>query len=733
MTEPTRRSSPTPVASASVAPTPGEAALQAFLQHLNVSLSRRKTYGGLHPMVVRTEEEAIAALDIVLHTRSSFTIGVTKHELLLNGQPFTGSTGISREIARRFHRRGIGALTFHAGVGLEGVQSLLAFLALDPAKTPDDDAAMEPPTISGIIIGRMAYDALMLGDADRTADATLVSLWQSLAAIAADGTGRQYGFGTSRSSDMTAAIGDDDGAFDVMLREESQVADIAASLQALVSQPEFARRTAVALMHLASQGAQAPPELRSRIGQRLHAVIERLGDSSFAPIIRGLGQRAEQQEFVLQVVDVLPVLAVSNWLQIAARASEQELSHHLLRLMTKLSQHSSAKRDGLTDANFRSAAKELVEGWVLADPNPEEHVRLLDRIALVNENTVSQLGKSLSDDGATFTEATRVVQMALELDVVGDDAIAAAEQVAENGGLPEMISWLDAMGPTAASQVLRVRMTSPDAIRKLLLADPLDEAAVKMLLRSIDVGMLDTLLEALKNAKSRDAREMIMTRLRSFGDAIRPVLMAQLDGADWFFARNLLGLLHDMIVAQKGNADVGSMMKYVDHTNPQVRVEAVRMLLDVDVVREAVIRRGLLDADERVVEAVLMYVNQFLHAPQEGKRRNLSVGVAGHLMRFTDAGMHSDALLVIAMRAAAATGYAAARDWLLARVVKRTKILRRPTLVKPTLLNATALSALQRHFANDPVVSDALQLGRTVKGDANWRVPTPFLGSPVIR
>ena len=133
-------------------------------------------------------------------------------------------------------------------------------------------------------------------------------------------------------------------AFDVLLKEEEHVTDIAQSLQALVSQPEFARRTAVALMNLAAQVAQAPPELRAKIGERLHAVISRLGDSSFAPIIRGLGERAQQQDFMLQVVDMLPVLAISNWLQVAAGATEQELSHHLLRLMTKLSQHAVNKR-----------------------------------------------------------------------------------------------------------------------------------------------------------------------------------------------------------------------------------------------------------------------------------------------------------------------------------------------------------------------------------------------------
>lgn len=676
-------------------------------------------------MVVRTEEEAVAALDLVMASRSTFTIGVAKHDLMLNGAPLTGSANISRELGARLHRRGVGALTFHAGVDLERLQQLLGWLALEPSRETDTDAAMlEPPTINGIIIGRLAYDALMMGEADRAADASVAALWQALAQIAADGTGRTYGFGTARTSDMVAASGDDETAFNVMLREEEHVTDIAESLQALVAQPEFARRTAVALMNLAAQGAQAPPELRARIGERLHAVISRLGDSSFAPIIRGLGQRAEQQEFMLQVVDVLPVLAVSNWLQVAARATEQELSHHLLRLMTKLSQHAVNKRESLTDATFRNAAKELVEGWVLSDPNPDEHVRVLDRIALVHEGTVASLGQSPEKDESGLTEAARVVQMALEIDIVGDDALAAATAVVASGNLPYLLEWLREAGDIESARIFRAQLMAPDAVRRLLQENPVDQPAARALLETIDISMAETLLEALSAAESRDARELILERLRSFGEPLRATLIARLDGASWFFARNLLGLLRDLIVGQKGTTDVGSMLKFLDHENPMVRVEAVRMLLDVDAVRDAAIRRGLQDADERVITAVLDFVDLFLNAPHEGRRRSLSIGATNHLMKFVDQGTHAVALRVIALRSAAMSGAPTVRDWLLARVVTRSTFLRRQVLAKPSLLNATALNALQRHYANDPAVAHVLTLGNAVKGDAQWRPPT---------
>ncbi len=732
---PSRPSAPTPRSSAILSLPPGEVGLLTFLTRLQVALNRRRTYGASHPMVVRTEEEVLVALNSILATRSTITIGVAKSELLLNGQPLPGATNIARELAARLHRRGVGALTFHAGVDLPRLQTMLTWLAQEPSREPNADEIpdTDPPQISGVIIGRLAYDALMLGDVDKLADASIFALWQALAQIATDGTGRQYGFGSYRSSNQTAATGDDAAAFDVLLREEEHVTDIAQSLQQLVAQPEFARRTAVALMNLAAQGAQAPPELRARIGERLHSVISRLGDSSFAPIIRGLGQRAEQQEFMLQVVDVLPVLAVSNWLQVAARATEQELSHHLLRLMTKLSQHAVGKREGLTDTTFRTAAKELVEGWVLSDPNPDEHVRLLDRIALVHEGTVTSLGSTVERDASGLTEASRVVKMALEIDVVGADAVAAASAVVESGNLPELLQWLDAAAGTDSAREFRDRIMAPDAVRKLLQGNPVDEPAARALLATLDIHMADVLLEALAGAESRDARELIRERLRSFGEPLRATLMARLDGASWFFARNLLGLLRDLIVVQKGNSDVGSMLKFLDHENPMVRVEAVRMLLDVDAVRDAAIRRGLQDADERVVTTVLEFIEQFLNTPRGGRQASLSIGATGHLVKFVNAGQHSLPLRIIAMRAAATSGATSVRDWLLSRVLTKSTFLRRPMLARPSKLNATALIALQHHYANDPAVADAMTLASSVRSDAQWRAPTPYRGSAVIQ
>ena len=713
----------TPLSSAAIGPS-ADGPLLTFLQQLHVALNRRRTYGAGHPMVVRSEELALAALDAVLLTRSTFNIGVARHELLLNGQPIPSGMNITRELAGRLHRRGVGALTFHHGVDLDRLQQMQAWLALEPPRDADGRTTEDAvPAINGIIIGRMAYDALMLGDAETVIDSSIAALWQALAQIATDGTGRQYGFGTSRNAEVAAAVGDEEGAFDTMLREEQSVNDIADSLQELVVQPEYARRTAVALMNLAAQGVQAPPELRNRIGERLSDVLSRLGDSSFAPIIRGMGKRAEQQEFMLQVVDVLPVLAVSNWLQVAARATEQELSHHLLRLMMKLSQHAAERREGITDATFRSAAKELVEGWGLSDPNPDEHVRLLDQIALVNDEHRSDKkadSPSLPAESG-MSEASRLVQMALEIDVVGDDTFAAVERLSASGALPQMLQWLQQTGTTPSASAIRAHIMSPEAVKSVLQQNPVDHEAARALLETIDIAMADTLLEALSEAKSRDARSLILERLRSFGEPLRNTLIARLDGASWFFARNLLHLLRDLIAEQKGTSDVGMMLKFLDHETTQVRVVAAQMLLEIDAVRDAAIRRGLQDRDVLVVEAVLDFIDRYLHVPHEGRPHSLSSGAANHLLRFVDSGTHSPLLHVIAIRAAATTGMPAVRDWLLERVTTRSTILRRRVLGKPSLLNATALSALQRHFADDPLVIPVLALGKAVKGSPQWR------------
>jgi hypothetical protein len=316
------------------------------------------------------------------------------------------------------------------------------------------------------------------------------------------------------------------------------------------------------------------------------------------------------------------------------------------------------------------------------------------------------------------------VQMALEIDVVGDDALAAVTVVVESGNLPYLLEWLQDAGDTESARALRAHVMAPEAVRRVLEGNPVDVPAARALLATIEIGMADVLLEALAAAESRDARELILERLRSFGEPLRSTLMARLDGASWFFARNLLGLLHELISSQQGTSDVGSMLKFLDHENPMVRVEAVRILLDVDAVRDAAIRRGLLDKDERVITCVIDFVDRLVHAPADSRRKSLSIGSIGHLMKFVDLGAHNVGLRVTAMRVAATSGAPSVRDWLLGKVLTRSAILRRPVLAKPSLLNATALNALQRHYAADPVVATALTLGHAVKGDAQWRPPT---------
>jgi hypothetical protein len=62
------------------------------------------------------------------------------------------------------------------------------------------------------------------------------------------------------------------------------------------------------------------------------------------------------------------------------------------------------------------------------------------------------------------------------------------------------------------------------------------------------------------------------------------------------------------------------------------------------------------------------------------------------------------------------------RDWLLSLISRRTKILRRLTLVEPTQTAVSALQVLMRTYPADPRVAPTLTLARRSGQDPRWHV-----------
>jgi hypothetical protein len=678
--------------------------MQQLLMRFTGALNRRRAYASTHPMVLAAEDQLHESISGALAARPVLTIAVAKTELLIDGEPYVTRSSYARELATRLHRRGVGAITIQVGVPQLQLRETLAWLATDP--TTDDEIANDrAPALSGIAVTRVAYDQLALGDAERAAEHSAAHLWRSLAQIARSD-------GEAGDEDLPRTGANDDVDPDRVL----------ALVRAAADSPEIARRAALALMELASHGGIASPAGCARIGEHLQHALDTIGHAVFPAIICALGDQAAQHRFVSQMVDVLPIGAIGTWLQVAATAQQQTVSPPMLQLLARLGTLAAERNAAASDAVVRSAAQSIVQGWLWRDASVDHHLAALDRIALHER---SQGGtQRVSAAHSTVTESSRLVQMALEIDLAGDDAAAAAATLVLNGAGSDVLRWTDEAGDTECASRLRSVATSEAAIHQLLLTEPVDRLQARALLERLAMSSAPTLIDVLERAEARGTRMIVRQRLSEFGAGIAPILIARLDQAPWYLVRNILTLLHEIAGAQTGStAGMESLARLLDHPQVQVRTEAFRLLMFDVRAREAAIRRALRDDNERIVVLALQALTESQDAPT-----TLSPPIISQLMELVDSGRPSDTVRARMVRALALTTSDRVRDWLIALVVRKSRVLRRTTLAEPTLTAVAATQVLARVYSSDPVASPIIALARKEGVDRRWQ-PRESIGN----
>jgi hypothetical protein len=171
------------------------------------------------------------------------------------------------------------------------------------------------------------------------------------------------------------------------------------------------------------------------------------------------------------------------------------VSHYMLRLLGKLARQADAapQADDRYDGALREAARELVDRWTLANPDPESHTDLLD--------TLSR--QDVAGDGEMSAPATsegrRIVQMAIETASTGDHVLEAAEMMAEARELGALLDLLEHV-PHAPATVaaIRAHLRSSGVLRTVLLEEPVDLEAAQRLLADVGVAEVPGLLDALE-------------------------------------------------------------------------------------------------------------------------------------------------------------------------------------------------------------------------------------------
>jgi hypothetical protein len=665
----------------------------AWLKEISVALHRRAAYPTGHPTRLASDAAALDALRRAFEAFPEITLAVGARRLTIGTTHSDPRNPALADLAEKMHRRGISVVTFRRGLTSEALDRFLTGV-LNVSEVGAVTWEQHDPHL---VVEELAFDALALADPsefddddDAGLDAHGERLWHQLSQL------------SIRHWDGV----DGDGV------AGGRTEDLVAGITAVASDPTQATAVLESLIRVGRYQRKRGRRGSGQVAARVREVVSQLPDGVMRQLLAAEPDPHRRLQLIKHGIDALPVSCVVDFVEAAAQSSGQHISEHLLRLFGKLSQQTRRKSDqGPDDGGqaIRDAARELVEGWGLDEVNPAAHASLLEQLARF-DSTVRPV------DGGDAAGADRILQMALELDAIGPDIIAAADDLVDERRLSLLLSLI-ARRPESrrTGPALRAHLSSPDLIRRILLTEPVEYDAARELIAACDATIAPAMLDAIAVSESQATRQLILARLREFDDAVRPELVRRLDAdAPWQITRNLLHLL---AFASAEPTDL-VLDPFAHHPQPMVRLEALRLRVRIPALRDAALLDALSDADPRVVRTGVELLAD--DVPRRVAPRLLA------LLQDADAGSE---LRIKGLPLLAAHPSPAARELLLGLVSRRRGIMRRVVLQPKGLEMLAALRALAAGWKTDPLCSDVLALARE-DADASIRDAARGVGAP---
>ncbi len=656
--------------------------LSLFLVQFSIALSKTKTYPPDHPALRGAVTTAAQRLASLFASRASLTIGIAKRQLLIEGAATDAGNGILRDLAYRLHRHQLGALRLLPGLETEELGSLLQALG-DESWRRGEPLGLRPPH-----------------EFDRWPHARLQSLALDALAIAEQGEERE-GSGAGQSARLwislaAAALERPD------LKRDDPAADPAAVARAIgerrqAGQEETYDRMIVGYLLKMGEllGELEGPEAM-RLRERLARLIETLEPGTLKMMLEVGGTLAQRRQLVMEGARTLPVEVVLDLLEAAAEASQQTISHAMLRILTKLAGHAGEKTTLApgADAALRDTVRQLVRGWALEDPNPGTHRRLLELLSRPAAQAVAAAA-----DGPRAYEAPRVVQMALEVGTVGPAVLRAADEMVERGELPRLVEFLDQAGSDEGSAKpvasLWAHLISAENLLRLVQMEEADPEAVRQFVARMGLPAAGPMIDVLATAESQAVRRRLLAWIGGLGPRAAAAAVARLPGSPWYLQRNLLLLLGGM---EKGWPAKFTPATYARHPDARVRREALKLLFQRREWRDDALLQSLADPDEGI-----------LHLGLGAALERCPPKALPGLLSLLDA-KRSPEIRALAIRVLGNFPTAEVRERLVGYVVRRTRWLRRRILAHKSPELLSALTVLAAHWPREPSL------------DAVWRL-----------
>src|SRR5437899_612871 len=459
--------------------------LADFLIELSIALHKHAMYPEGHPSLAPAAAGETRHAGLLRLDRATLALGVARQQLVIEGVATDPKPPVLAELAARLHRHHLGAGTFRRGVEPGEMASVLKTLAVEAERTGQPLGLGPPEQLRAwtcVQLHPLTYERLELVDDGAPASergARGAQLWVGLARAA-----------------LTAEAGDDhppatEPAVIARAIDEHPRTDAAAYDQVIVGY----------LLQIADELKTAGSTEAVALRRRTSRLIRALKPDTLRRLVEMGGDFVQRRQFVYDSTDGMAVDAVLEILQAAADSSHQTISHSLIRMLSKLAAHAEAGAATVrpqAEAALRDQVRQLLQGWTLQDPNPGQYGAALARMARAAPE------RGATADGEHPTEPDRIVAMALEIDAVNPQVLAAADRVVREGRLGQLLDALaevpESMG--AAPEVW-ARLATPDVVRQLATREPVD---FKTLERLVPRGGLPAGFSAATYLRHADAR-----------------------------------------------------------------------------------------------------------------------------------------------------------------------------------------------------------------------------------
>jgi hypothetical protein len=684
--------------------------LADFLVELSIALHKNAIYPEGHPLLAGAVTGVLRRLVPLLRDRDTLSLGVARHQLVIEGVATNESNPLLAELAARLHRHHLGAVRFQSGVGEAEIGDFLRTVAEDAGRS-GRPLGLEPPDAiarwANVRLFPMTFSQLELLDggpspeeASRRAPGAMgggsraAQLWVGLARAALAG-------------DAPAAT-DADG-------DAPLATDPAAVAQAIDEHGRDQAYDQVVVGYL----LQIAQELRSRQGRdalqlrkRISQLVASLRPETLRRLLEMGGDVTQRRRFVLDATAEMAVEAVVDVVEAAADTSHQTISHSMMRLLSKFAAHAEGGTAPVrpeADGALRDHVKQLLSEWKLDDPNPDAYRRTLEGM--------SHAPAVLETSEHSYPpEPERIVQMALETGAVGEALWRAVDILAAR---PDFGALLDlaAQGPAGnVRDAILGRVAVPERLHALLAQRPLPLALLERLTSRMGLAAAEPLLDALEDADERDVPGLL-SALASLGDEIVPALGRRLEGARWTAMRRLVALVGRLPEMPAGF----SALPLLRHPDDGVRREALKVALRGPE-RDLAIETALLDPDERVIRGALAAaIGGCTHG-----------ALATVMRRMDELGLPTE-LRELGVRVVGTRGDEGTVPWLVRQAAERSGVLRRPRLRPASPEVVAAVEALAARWRDEEQAAGLLRLAARSDDEALRRAASPRRESTIVR